>query len=153
MDISRLDHTDSAESERIYQLLQSSYEVEASLMGVSSFAPLQRTEEEVRAAKSSFYGCVQQNLLVAAAEIEKAGEETASIGSFVVHPAFFNRGIGSQLLQYVLSACERGPMTVSTAAANAPALALYEKHGFRTCGRWTAPESIEMVTLVADVSE
>ena len=41
---------------------------------------------------------------------------------------------------------EADSFTVSTAEANAPAIALYEKHGFHVRNRW-ATHGIDMITL------
>jgi ribosomal protein S18 acetylase RimI-like enzyme len=41
--------------------------------------------------------------------------------------------------------------TVSTAASNAPAIALYEKYGFRLRSRWMT-HGIDMVTLARDAT-
>ena len=147
MTVSRLDHTDPAQAERICRVLLASYAVEAALVGVEDFAPLRRGSREIRAATSTFYGGVTEGRLVAVAEIEETGEGTANIAGFVVHPDVFRQGIGSQLLQHVLTTVEATRFSVSTAAVNGPAIALYEKHGFRLRDRWSTPDGIDMITL------
>jgi ribosomal protein S18 acetylase RimI-like enzyme len=147
VDLLTLDHADADGSERICRLLWESYAVEAKLIGVEDFAPLRRDSAQIRAAESTFYGCLREGQLVAVAEVEGLEDETANIAGFVVHPGVFRRGVGTRLLRHVLATVKATRFTVSTAAVNAPAIALYEKHGFRVRDRWTTPDGIRMVTL------
>jgi ribosomal protein S18 acetylase RimI-like enzyme len=148
VEFATLDHTDHAQSERISEVLLDSYAVEAELIGVDDFAPLRRRCGDIREAGSTFYGCVGEGRLVGVAEVERDGGGAANIAGFAVHPSVFRRGVGSRLLQHVLEAVDATSFTVSTASANAPAIALYEKHGFRIRDRW-AIDGIAMVTLEA----
>jgi ribosomal protein S18 acetylase RimI-like enzyme len=146
VEVSTLDHSDQSESERIGQILRESYAVEAEWIGADDFPPLRRRSSDIRKATSTFYGVLSAGRLVAVAEVEATGDETANIAGLVVHPNFFRQGFGSRLLQHVLTAVPADSFTVSTAAANRPALALYEKHGFHLRRRW-ATHGIDMVTL------
>ncbi|MGD9253893.1 MAG: GNAT family N-acetyltransferase [Holophagae bacterium] len=141
----RLDHTAPAVSEEVSALLRRSYAIEAELISVEDFPPLRRTAEDVRETPSTFIGCTSENRLVAVAELEPDGEHV-NIAGFVVHPDDFRRGIGSRLLHHVLESYQRRSITVSTAAANGPAISLYERHGFSISNRW-AIDGIDMVTL------
>ena len=147
MNITKLDHSEPLEADRICRTLLTSYAVEARLIGVTDFAPLRRTATEIRDARSVFYGCSHENRLAAVTEIELDGEDPPNIASFAVHPRFFRRGIGSELLQHIVALLGSGRITVSTALRNAPAISLYEKHGFRNTRRWTTPDGIDMVTM------
>ena len=142
-----LNHADPAEAGRICALVRRSYPVEAELIGVRDFPPLRRAAADIRDARSRFFGCLYDGSLVAVAEVE--GDETAGwhIASFAVHPEMFRRGVGSSLLENVGRALGTDRLTVSTAAANKPAVALYEKHGFRIWERWSTGDGIDMVTL------
>jgi ribosomal protein S18 acetylase RimI-like enzyme len=144
--LSRLDHNDPEQAATICELLVAAYTVEARLIGVTDFAPLRRTVEDIAAAASTFFGSSVDGRLVAVAELEELGTEAVNVASFAVHPAVFRRGIGLRLLRYVLEAAGRGRVTVSTAAVNQPAIALYEREGFAVCRRWEI-EGIDMVTL------
>jgi len=147
VEISILDHAEPAQSERICQLLLASYAVEAGLIGVEDFVPLRRRSVDIRRAASTFYGCVDDGHLVAVAEVEREANESLNIAGFAIHPRAFRRRVGSRLLRHVLSTTESTRFTVSTASANAPAIGLYEKHGFRLRGRWVTYDGIHMVTL------
>jgi ribosomal protein S18 acetylase RimI-like enzyme len=66
--------------------------------------------------------------------LEEDGDET-EIGRLAVAPSHFRRGIATKLLLHAEAITGPGVvMRVSTGEANAPAIALYERHGFRACG-------------------
>jgi ribosomal protein S18 acetylase RimI-like enzyme len=141
-----LDHTNPDQSERIRDVMRAAYAAEGRLIGVEDFAPLRRESDDIRAAASTFYGYVTEGRLVGVAEIEQGEGGAANIAGFVVHPAVSRQGIGSRLLRHVLEATGSARFTVSTAAANAPAIAFYETHGFQVRDHWVI-DGIDMVTL------
>jgi ribosomal protein S18 acetylase RimI-like enzyme len=70
------------------------------------------------------------------------------IASLVVDPPRQRRGIGHRLLAWAVEAQGSGVMSVQTAAANAPALALYARFGFRIVREWTTEgDGIALVAL------
>lgn len=146
LDFSRLDHASPATAEELRRLLAQAYAVEAELIGAVDFPPLRRTAEAIAAADTVFYGAALDGRLVSAAELEATGERSVHIASFVVAPDLFRCGIGARLLEHVLEISASEKVTVSTAARNAPAIRLYEKHGFQLRERW-AIAGIDMVTL------
>ena len=148
MKYAQLDHVDARLSEHICKVMVEAYAVEARLIDAVDFPPLRRGAADIRTSEAVFYGAWDQGELVAAAEVE--GGEGWNIASFVVHPSRFRRGIGTGLLKHVLHVIGPAPVTVSTARANAPAIALYEKHGFRISRRWSTRDGIEMVTMTAN---
>ncbi|MFS8045040.1 GNAT family N-acetyltransferase [Rhizobium sp. BR 314] len=61
-------------------------------------------------------------------------EHPDNISDLWVAPAFQGRGIGSRLLQHLVGSMElEGIATqkIDTLASNAPAIGLYQKHGFK----------------------
>jgi ribosomal protein S18 acetylase RimI-like enzyme len=150
MELRLLDHTDQKEAERICKVLLDSYSVEARLIGADDFPPLRRQSDDIRRSASTFYGGSWGGRLVAVAEIEESEDGSVNIAGFVVHPEAFRRGIGSRLLRHVMAELGAASFTVSTAASNRPAIALYGKHGFRLQRRWMIG-GIDMVTLARDV--
>lgn len=145
--IERLAHTSPAIAEELRALMAAGYEVEARLLGVADFFPLHRTAEHVAATEAEFLGIREDGVLVAVAEIEAPAPGRTHIGSLVVHPSRFRRGLASALLDAVRAARPDHAITVSTGALNAPAIALYERHGFIVRERWATPDGIPMVTL------
>jgi GNAT superfamily N-acetyltransferase len=142
-----LDHRSHEIANRIHDLFQCSYQVEAELIGASGFPPLERSAWDVRTATSCFLG--QWIGAELAAVVEYSGDEThLSIDSLVVHPQFFRRGIASRILQALLEQVRWQTADVETAAGNAPAIALYEKCGFYPSRRWTSEDGIEKVQLL-----
>jgi ribosomal protein S18 acetylase RimI-like enzyme len=146
VEIARIEHGDPAAAEELCRLLVRSYSVEAELIGAVDFPPLRRSAVDVRNAESTFYGAVDGGRLIAAAELEQGEGGSAHIASFVVDPDVFRLGIGSRLLEGVLALPGIGRVTVSTAALNQPAVALYQKRGFTVSKRW-AIAGIDMVTM------
>lgn len=59
------------------------------------------------------------------------------ITGLFVHPRARGLGIGGSLLRHALSAVTE-PATLCVAASNAPAVRLYEKHGFAVLGSFVA---------------
>lgn len=85
---------------------------------------------------------------MAVTEIEQPEPDRIHIGSLGVHPDCFRRGFGRGLLERVVDRFPGRRITVSTGAANAPAIRLYEGLGFAIAKRWATPkEGIPMVTL------
>lgn len=136
LSIAPLDHRDPAMAALIHAILMPAYAQEAALLGVTAFAPLQRTVDDLRADDDAYLGAFLGTRLVASLSIgpdTDAGEEDAGqwlISSLVVQPEFQRRGIARTLLGEALRAGAGRVFTVTTGLANAPALALYQGLGF-----------------------
>jgi len=144
--IKLLNHTDLYIAERIYQLFQKSYSIEAKLIGVDSFPPLERTLDNIQDSKTQFWGYYKNDNLAAIAEIELTNK-LLDINSFVVSTTFFRQGIGSDLLGYLLTNLSFEFAVVETATANKPAISLYKKFGFIETKKWLTEIGIEKVML------
>ncbi len=128
----------------ILSLLRQAYQVEAQLLGVETFPPLERTLADLRASDSTFYGYHSDGDILGVLElIAGVPAEIASLG---VHPEHFRRGIGRALVEHALAVA--GPsMVVHTGAGNTPALALYERLHLTVRKRYRTKEGIDMVQL------
>jgi ribosomal protein S18 acetylase RimI-like enzyme len=144
--IELLDHHSESVASEIYGVFQLSYEVEASLVGVEDFPPLRRSALHIRSSKSQFLGERIGADLASVVEFSQSGDDL-SIDSLVVHPKYFRRGLASGLLRSLLTRQHWQSADVETAAANGPALALYEKFGFTESRRWHTSDRIEKVEL------
>ena len=65
----------------------------------------------------------------------------------VVAPAWQRRGIGSALMIGLMRAHPQARLQVSTARANAPALALYQRLGFQTGSQWALSQGLVLLDL------
>jgi ribosomal protein S18 acetylase RimI-like enzyme len=124
------------------------YRVEAALLGVADFAPLERTAAAVAAAGSTFVGVLAEGHLAAVVEIEEPPSAPVNIAGLVVDPEHFRQGLGSALVRHVLDAHGEHAVTVATGRRNAPALHLYAGLGFGEHRRWTTDDGIPMLTLL-----
>ena len=132
--IEKLDHHQKQTARQIYSVFQRSYRIEAQLLGVSLFPPLQDKIQDIQHSNSDYYGYWEGRSLAAVAELE-VSRFSVTICSFVVDPDYFRRGIGSSLLDAVLSYFPDRDKVVETGLDNQPAIALYHKKGFREINR------------------
>ncbi|MFY8300022.1 GNAT family N-acetyltransferase [Pseudoalteromonas sp. SS15] len=154
MMIQQLNNTAPEVSQQIYQVFQSSYKIEAVLIGVENFPPLSRTVEHIQESTTEFYGFIVDGELAGVIEIslnESSAQDisntTLEIESLTVSPLFFKQGIASRLIEFVLQNKAFEYAIVETAAVNQPAIKLYEKHGFKVFKQFTPAHGIEKVAL------
>ncbi|KGX92884.1 acetyltransferase [Pontibacillus halophilus JSM 076056 = DSM 19796] len=140
--------SDQSVCERIINLQLPAYEVEAELLGFKDIPPLNESAEDIQDSEELYYGYHVEGHLVGFVSIED--DETAGvldITRLVVHPTYFRTGIGTTLLQYVLGLHNnQTKVRVMTGKMNIPAIALYEKFGFK------AYEEIEVAPNVLLIS-
>jgi len=155
--IQQLNNSSYEVSQKIYQVFQGSYKIEADLIGVENFPPLSRTVEHIQASTSDFYGFIVEGELAGVIEItlnegavESIAKTTLEIGSLTVSPLYFKQGVASRLIEFILQNKAFEYAIVETAVANQPAIKLYEKHGFRVFKQFTPAHGIEKVALQRD---
>lgn len=152
--IKLLNNSASEVSLQIYRVFQSSYKIEADLIGVENFPPLSRTVEHIQTSTTEFYGFIIEGELAGVIEItlnegavESIAKTTLEIDSLTVSPLYFKQGIASRLIEFVLQNKTFEYAIVETAAVNQPAIKLYEKHGFKVFKQFTPEHGIEKVAL------
>jgi len=133
--ISKLQHRRPHIALSIYNVFQESYAVEAKILQADDFPPLKRPVENFASSHTSFYGYTLQDELAGVIELQKE-LDSISIESLVVKPSFFRKGIGQQLIQFVLDTYQSKKYTVETGLANEPAINLYAKFGFEETRQW-----------------
>lgn len=142
-----LDHRDRAVAERIHAVLKLAYAQEAALLGVGQFEPLNTSIEDVQHSRDFHLGAVAGEELLGALSVGPDDEpDQLCIALLVVHPRAQRQGVGRAL---VTEALQRGAgmvFAVSTAAGNAPALALYRALGFVDHRRGTV--GVEQLALI-----
>ncbi|WP_436517449.1 GNAT family N-acetyltransferase [Ekhidna sp. To15] len=141
-----INHKIKEEAKQIRQVFQVSYAIEAELLQADDFPPLKRPLENFLNAETTFFGYFEGAELAAVTEV-KAEDQILHIHSLVVDPDFFRKGIASKLLEFVFNEFNLKTFTVETGAANGPAIALYEHHGFRIIRQWMTEIGIEKVAF------
>lgn len=144
--ITKLEHSNEIITKQIFTVFQNSYKVEAQLIGVSDFPPLQRSVRDIANSTTDFYGFTENKCLAAIIEIE-IEESRLDIHSLTVDPQYFRKGIADKLINYVLEIGGFTSAIVETAVVNKPAINLYKKHGFVEFKRWTPSHGIEKLAM------
>ncbi|NVK24826.1 MAG: GNAT family N-acetyltransferase [Gammaproteobacteria bacterium] len=142
--INKLDNSHTEVANRIYSIFQSSYKIEAQLIGTLNFPPLLRSVKDIAGSKSLFYGFFENTCLAAVLEVA-IYDDQLDINSLTVAPNSFRRGIVDKLLKYVLSTFDFDKAFVETALVNEPAIRLYKKHGFIEVKQWTPSHGIKKI--------
>lgn len=123
-----ISHLDTAK--KVLDLQKVSYLIEAKYIGTINIPPLMEKLEELMDCKETFLGSFVDGYLAGVLSY-KVDHELIDIHRLMVHPDYFRKGIGKELICYLeimhLSAKE---IIVSTGAKNTPAVNLYFNLGF-----------------------
>jgi|TARA_R110000744_G_scaffold298131_1_gene407808 ribosomal protein S18 acetylase RimI-like enzyme len=133
--IKKIVPSEISNAEKIHALFQVSYRIEAELLGVTDFPPLQRSIIDFQNSITQFFGLWKDDVLAAAVEIDIL-ENTLDICSLVVHPKYFRQGIAQKLLLFLENYDDSKTLIVETGWANVPAIALYKKFGFHETSQY-----------------
>lgn len=142
-----LNHSQGTMAQQIHTVFQRSYKIEGELLSIENFPPLMRSANDIQNTSTQFIGYFDNNCLAAVIEITDH-KSNLDIDSLVVDPSFFRRGLAGKLIHYILQQTTSTTATVETAAANTPAVTLYEKHGFIETRQWTPDHGIKKIELV-----
>ncbi|MEK4563909.1 GNAT family N-acetyltransferase [Alkalihalobacillus sp. FSL R5-0424] len=146
--IKQLNMNNSNITTTVWNIQMKSYQVEASLIGVRTFPPLQETVDNYVKSLDLFYGFYEEEELVAVISIQTQGS-TLVITRLMVAPEHFRKGIATSLINYVSTLYkDQSQLTVSTAKLNAPAVQAYRRNGFTQIEERVTPERISIVTLI-----
>ncbi len=137
--IASVDPAAPGSAQRIVEIQQAAYAVEAALMSFDGIPPLHETVPQVAALDGlDWHGAFQNGRLVGVIAWSQSGD-VLDIDRLAVDPAVARQGYGRRL---VLS-LPRWPITiVSTGTANKPALSLYTSLGFDEVGQAEVVPSI-----------
>jgi len=144
--ITKLDNTNEDIANQIFTIFQSSYTVEAQLIGALDFSPLLRSAKDIANSTTLFYGFSDNECLAAIIEIMIL-DKHLEIDSLTVAPNYFRKGLANKLISYVLEITDFSEAIVETAVANTPAINLYQKHGFVEFKRWTPSHGIQKLAM------
>jgi ribosomal protein S18 acetylase RimI-like enzyme len=126
----QLDLSNQELSQLVLSIQLPAYQLEANLIGFQGIPALSDTVEDIMNSKETFIGFYEDDYLLGVLSYEET-DELVDICRLVVSPASFRKGIGNQLVNYVLGEV-RGSreVIVSTGLKNVPAVKLYKKLGF-----------------------
>lgn len=125
-----IDICDQNITNEVWNLQRISYLVEAEYIGTMDIPPLKESLMELMNCGETFIGAYIDGQLAGVLSYKIEGDKV-DIHRVMVHPSYFRRGIGKELICFLeimhLSAKE---IIVSTGAKNTPAVNLYLKLGF-----------------------
>lgn len=149
VEVATLNYRLPAISNTILCVQRSAYRLEAKLLGVSRFPPLELTVNDIQQSEAVFLGAKINKQLAGVIGLEPCSEPgQRNIISLAVLPEWHRRGIAKELLTIVLNECTELVITVSTGTKNSQALALYSKFGFVEHSRCIeGRQPIEIVNL------
>ena len=131
------------------EVQHAAYAIEAALIGYPQLPPAHETLAALQATREELWLCEEGGELCGVVGLEQHADELV-IARLFVAPAAFRRGIGSALVAHALARADGRRVRVGTGARNAPALALYERFGFRRLGEREPAPNVGYVELVRD---
>lgn len=144
-----LDHHEPEVARQIHALLRRAHAQEAERLGRPAHAGAARAAEAIRSSDEFHLGAFEGDTLVGAASVGRDDESgQIAIVSLCVDPGHQRRGIGRSLVAEALRRGESMVFSVSAAAGNGAALALYRGLGFVEYRRGSlGPGQLAMVKL------
>lgn len=109
------------------------YGVEAALIDDDRIPNLHETVEQLSKSDLTWLGAFDNSQLIGAIAYTESSIGW-DIDRLFVDPGHHRRGVGARLVREVTARAGKRSVTVSTAHANDPAIALYESLGFRRLG-------------------
>jgi ribosomal protein S18 acetylase RimI-like enzyme len=132
----------------VLEVQHAAYAIEAQLIGYPQLPPAHETLAALQGCGEEVWLCEEGGELLGAVGLEHVGEEELLIARLFVAPSAFRRGVGTALVRRALAQARGRRVRVGTAAANLPALALYERFGFRRVGESDPAPGVTYVELV-----
>ena len=127
--IHEINHRNEQQAKEIQKIQQAAYRIEAELMGFYEIPQLHESVHEIQNSPETFIGYSKERLKGVVSHRVEDG--IVDIYRLVVDPDHFRKGVGKQLIAHLLERYTGYKFTVSTGAANKPAIALYQSYGFR----------------------
>lgn len=122
-----LEDSDTAQS--ILALQRTAYRIEADMMETDDIPPMRDNETALRTCGESFYGYEREGAMIGLVSYQLK-DGMLELCRLVVSPSYFRKGIGRQLVDFVLRQPSWDLATVCTGSVNEPALSLYKSAGF-----------------------
>lgn len=134
----------------VWCLQVDAYGAEAALIGDDRIPALHEMLADLRAAGLRWaFAHDEHGALVGGVACSLSTDGAVDVERLVVSPAHARRGVGGDLVAGVLTAAAHAGLdvVVSTASANTPALALYDRLGFGVTGRREVEPALEVTDL------
>ena len=131
-------------AKEIREIFQASYTVEAKILKAIDFPPLKRTISQFLNSNSEFYAYYLNQNIAGVIEI-KNNQDLTHIQSLVVYPKYFRKGIGRELVQFILDTYKSSVFTVETGLDNYPAIKLYRSFDFEEQDQWDTSHGVRKV--------
>jgi ribosomal protein S18 acetylase RimI-like enzyme len=144
-----LDNTKLEIGKQIRSLFQVSYKIEAALLKADDFPPLKRPLKDFLNCENEFYGYENNQEIVAIVELKYSGSN-CHVQSLVVHPNYFRKGFGKNLMHFVLQKMEVNTFTIETGFDNFPARQLYKSLGFKENGDYDTVFGIKKIKFILE---
>jgi len=145
--IETLNNKSALVAEKLFTIWQESYRVEAKLLQVLDFPPLNRTVADFINSSTRFYSFVKDDNYNAVMEL-RDNDDVLHIQSLVVQPSQFRKGLASKMIAFVLSENMEYNFTVETGCDNLPAINLYLKFGFVETKQYETDYGIRKICLL-----
>lgn len=121
---------DADTAQRILELQRTAYRIEADMMETDDIPPMRDNESALKKCGESFYGYEYEGAVIGLVSYHLK-EGMLELCRLVVSPSYFRKGIGRQLVEFVLREPSWDLATVCTGSVNEPALSLYKSEGFQ----------------------
>ena len=130
IDIVVLDHRAQPVAERIVEVQQAGYRVEAQITGYDGMPGLTQDADDVAALDGVMLGASVDETLVGVLGYLRHGD-LVDVDRLAVHPDHFRRGIGASLLRALHDReADARRIEVMTSTGNTPAISLYLRSGY-----------------------
>lgn len=127
--ILKMDHRNELTAKAIQRIQRAAYRIEAQLMGFDGIPQLAESHSDIQNSSETFFGFMEEDRLLGFISCKKENR-LIDIYRLAVDPEHFRKGIGRQLLAFLLNHFEGMDFSVSTGKANFPAKKLYKTFGF-----------------------
>ena len=139
-----IDQRDSKTAAAIRDVQRAAYAIEAELTGIDRIPPLHESAETIRILDLTMLGSFDRTRLTAIIGYARIGE-TVDIDRVAVHPEYFRRGIGTELVEAVHRAeSDAQRFVVSTGRTNTPAVEMYQRLGYAVTEHEMLPGGVEI---------
>ena len=123
------------------------YQIEADLIGFQGIPALLETIEDLMNSNETFLGYYEDHQLSGVVSYDE-NESLVEICRLVVAPTSFRKGIGRQLIEYVINEVKHSrDALVSTGQMNGPAVTLYTKLGFVEEDRFEIAPDVQLINF------